>query len=406
MGLVMTRVSLLSLTVVSLLLCGPVMAGDGDVFPSLSIHDLSDLSADVYQDVGDLNGDGHVDIGMSVPDGFFVDDVQILLADGLGHLLPQPVLSMGYAIHQVTLADVSHDGILDLLLAVDVPGLSPLVTYFGVGDGRFSGNSFVLLPSAASDIDLADMDGDGDLDVAQAAQSGVNLAFNDGSGMLLNTITPDTSGSSCKGVVVADLDRDGLLDLAVANGLSLSNISVSSVSFLKGDGSGGFSPPVESYVTNGPLRLTGYDVNGDGALDLNVPGSTGWAEVLINGRGPWTALGEALAGELGLPKQVGEGTLIPGEPFVISLTDARPNSVTSLLAGLSALNAPFKGGVLVPALDLIATPLPTDDQGGAVVAGSWPSVPGGFALYLQFWHADPEGLNGFAASTALRANVP
>lgn len=121
----------------------------------------------------------------------------------------------------------------------------------------------------------------------------------------------------------------------------------------------------------------------------------------------WTDLGQGLGGTHGVPALVGEGTLVGGDPLSVTLTSALEASTAWLVMGLSTLSAPFKGGVLVPTLDVPPLPLPLDGAGSVAVQTTWPvGLPGGFSLYLQMWIVDPAGPVGFSASNALSADVP
>lgn len=400
--------------------------------------------------LADYDGDGQLDV--AVAQGSVTDTLTLLFGDGALGFAPPVVSTVGNTLRTAKALDVDLDGDTDLLVTsrndntllvlrndgagsfaapevyattsfpfdlalgdMNGDGLTDAVVsasggvchvFLALGGGVFNSALSFVVGTTGEGLALGDVDGDGDLDVAQTDPGGVTVAYNTGGGLLLNAAAFNTGGASCDGVVISDFDRDGLADMAVTNSSSFSYPGADSVGFLKGDGAGNFAPGVESYLSNFPRRLTGHDVNGDGALDLGVPGFGDRVVVLINRRGPWTPLGSALAGERGLPKQVGEGTLEAGDPFVFTLTDGRPNAVTAHILGLTAVNAPFKGGLFVPAPDLINTPLMTDGEGTAVVAGNWFSGLSGFTFYLQFWHADPAGIKGFAASTALRADVP
>ncbi|MCZ6835717.1 MAG: VCBS repeat-containing protein, partial [Planctomycetota bacterium] len=69
-------------------------------------------------------------------------------------------------------------------------------------------------------------------------------------------------GQSPTSVVTADLNGDGLRDLAV------SNFGDNSVSLLWGVEGGGFSPEVRINVGEHPNAVIAADLNGDGHLDL------------------------------------------------------------------------------------------------------------------------------------------
>ena len=121
----------------------------------------------------------------------------------------------------------------------------------------------------------------------------------------------------------------------------------------------------------------------------------------------WSDLGHALPGALGAPSLTGEGTLQAGSPLALSLHDARPSAPTALVLGFSVLDAPFKGGVLVPAADILIAGLHTNAAGSLVLASAWPAgVPSGFMFLLQSWIADPLGSAGFSASNGLSATTP
>ena len=121
----------------------------------------------------------------------------------------------------------------------------------------------------------------------------------------------------------------------------------------------------------------------------------------------WTDLGQGLAGTNGVPTLAGQGTLCPGAPFTITLAGARTNAGATILAGLSAVSSPFKGGVLVPSPDIVVAGLTTGPSGSFALGSDWPTnLPSGFALILQVWVADPAGPKGYAATNGLEGVSP
>ena len=80
-----------------------------------------------------------------------------------------------------------------------------------------------------------------------------------------------------------------------------------------------------------------------------------------------------------------------------------------LVIGLTRQDLPFRGGLLVPSLDLPGFPmvLPTGPTGTLPISTLWPpSIPSALTAYMQYWVADPAGPFGFAASNALSATTP
>ncbi|MHC5212836.1 MAG: hypothetical protein ACYTG2_19185 [Planctomycetota bacterium] len=121
---------------------------------------------------------------------------------------------------------------------------------------------------------------------------------------------------------------------------------------------------------------------------------------------PWTDLGDALAGTYGDPLLAGSGPLLGNEPVTLTLTNALENATTGLVIGLSVVNAPFKGGVLVPDTDLILL-FATDGGGSLVLPATWPpGVPPASTFAFQAWIQDPAGPAGYAASNGLSGATP
>jgi len=123
----------------------------------------------------------------------------------------------------------------------------------------------------------------------------------------------------------------------------------------------------------------------------------------------WHVIGNGLDGANGQPWFMGVGDLVAGQPFDLELERALPNSPAYLTYGLASLNAPFKGGTLVP--DVFGPlgnymSLVTDPVGSISLNAVLPlGVPSGLELYMQYWIEDPAGPVGFSASNAIRGTV-
>jgi hypothetical protein len=117
---------------------------------------------------------------------------------------------------------------------------------------------------------------------------------------------------------------------------------------------------------------------------------------------PFEDLGHALAGALGPPQLAGAGTAIAGDPLTLTLTGAAAQAGATLVVGASTLFAPFKGGVMVPEVDLVIGPLVTGPDGSLQLAAGWPvGIPSGTDFYAQAWVPDAGGPAGLAASNGL-----
>ncbi len=123
------------------------------------------------------------------------------------------------------------------------------------------------------------------------------------------------------------------------------------------------------------------------------------------GGGPFTDLGNSLAGTSGAPVLALSGPLTPLSTLDVSITNALPGSTAFIVAGFTAINSPLKGGVLVPNPDVLVD-LPTG-TGDLMFGATWPAgVPSAFETYYQVWVPDVGGPNGFAVSNAILGTTP
>src|SRR6185503_17595260 len=128
--------------------------------------------------------------------------------------------------------------------------------------GKFqAGAQDLSAVTSAYDSVLADIDSDGDLDVAARSDRGVVLLFNRDRGTLAEPKLLSTRGKP----VLGDVDRDGDLDLSAGGWL------------LRNDGTGGFSDGQESASCTAMA-----DLDGDGDLDCVSHSTTGSSGVLLN----------------------------------------------------------------------------------------------------------------------------
>ncbi|MFT7461922.1 MAG: endonuclease/exonuclease/phosphatase family metal-dependent hydrolase [Pseudohongiellaceae bacterium] len=121
----------------------------------------------------------------------------------------------------------------------------------------------------------------------------------------------------------------------------------------------------------------------------------------------FATLGSALAGTFGEPGLLGTGLLVGGDSVGLALSGALPSSTATLVLGLSTINAPFKGGQLVPLPDVLLNGLSVDASGDYELLSTWPmGIAPGFSFWAQYWVLDGGAPNGFAASNAVTATTP
>jgi len=122
---------------------------------------------------------------------------------------------------------------------------------------------------------------------------------------------------------------------------------------------------------------------------------------------PWNMAGLGVAGTVGEPRLLGEGDLLGGTPFLLTVQDARPSAAGILLVGLDWKGTPVAGGVIGPSIAFVIPGLVTDPQGAMQLSGSWPKgVPPGEQFVLQLWLQDDVAVHGFAATNNLVVTTP
>src|SRR5262245_24890604 len=81
---------------------------------------------------------------------------------------------------------------------------------------------------------------------------------------------------------------------------------------------------------------------------LAFPGGELRGQIVDSGCAQWADLGNSLDGVSGDPLLLGIGTMKGGSTNAVNLLNAAPAASSTLFVGISQINAPFKGGVLVP----------------------------------------------------------
>ena len=370
--------------------------------------------------VADFDADGALDIAIYNSVGPFFIGGGITVRFGHGDGTFEPALlaeTFGFDMlgfpdpHSVRAGDVNGDGLPDLVFTATEPVL------LNQGDRSFELASCEngCLDLAGLGLAVADVNGDGRDDALTPTE--VRLAQPDGS---LAAPLPLASGFVPLRVEAGDLDGDGLVDAVVSRNDIAQEFQPSSpastfgdVLLLRGLGDGSFQAPVVASHVPQTRSLAVADVDLDGRPDVLAARLVDHDQsltTLLNhtyGPGsPFTDLGGALGGGNGSPIQLASGTLVAGQPFSFKLFHGPPNGAAFHIVGLAALNAPFKGGTLIPFPHLMNGPLPLNAQGAINLAANWPAGGSGLTLWVQFWMPNGGGPSGFVASSGVRAQIP
>jgi subtilisin family serine protease len=264
-----------------------VLLGNGDgTFASELQYDLP--APPLSLAVADFNGDGHLDIVAGLLGDVNTGPLATLLGDGTGKFGPPIIrqvdlITGGYATTTIVARDLNGDGLADLVVVDDgqvVPGAH---SYISRGDGTFKhAQQFFFdggfeIPDAAVSVALGDMDGDGCLDAVTSETYPLVSIFKgncDGTFSLVTSLVTAGSGDGGAAVALADMDGDGNLDVVLAGGLfgvggpPFGQEAGNLISVMKGDGHGNLSPP--KLFRNEPncFGLAIADLNADGKPDV------------------------------------------------------------------------------------------------------------------------------------------
>jgi hypothetical protein len=242
--------------------------------------------------VGDFNRDGALDLADANGDG----TLYVYLGDGHGGLsVNSPkTFVVGGQLFAMAAADLNHDGKLDLVIGTAANGIAVLL---GVGDGTFS-NASPSSPYAVANpvrcVAIGDFNSDGNPDIVFGTTNSIQTLVGNGQGGFSAGPPIASSSISTIQIAVADVNNDGIQDLAVS---SFSGLSSSPIQSFIGDGSGGFH-----LVTNIlPSTFVGYtivaaDLNGDGIADLATGNFTTTSVYTLNGHGGGTLSSFAASG--------------------------------------------------------------------------------------------------------------
>ncbi len=279
---------------------------------------------------GDLNGDGWADIIGTTPSGRAVDGFHVLLSNGSGGFLTSVYYRAAKQTVDAAAFDADGDGDADVLTVAN--DSSVLTVHANLGDGRLPVLPQYAIGTLSHNIDHADIDRDGDLDIVSvdsqarilrnngdgtfAAAVPFNPPFNPGSVLLRDmnndafpdlVFGPDSSappyhfavalnrgdgtfnagvitqvGASQAGVIdTADLNHDGRVDVVLTDPGPSSGIYLYS-----GSGNGTSYSFVRKVPASGPNGIRAIDLNHDTHPDLlssTALGFTTWP-----GRGDFT----------------------------------------------------------------------------------------------------------------------
>jgi hypothetical protein len=285
----------------------------------------------------DFNADGKLDLAIANSGD---NTVTILLGNGDGTFTFKPTLTTGSVPYSLTAGDFNNDGKLDLAVTNFANGAPSTVSIFiGNGDGTFKPAVSYTVGSGPSSVVTGDFNRDGKLDLAVANQNDhtVSILLGNGDGTFqANADYPAVIAGAgtldVADVALGDFNGDGKLDLAVTNP------STDQVSILLGNGDGTFQNPV-SYSTGAagshPIAVNAADFNNDGILDLAVTNLNAKNVAIFLGNGDGTFKPQVsystTGGTIIGPSAMTTGDFNGDGIVDLAITDQHDNSVSILL---------------------------------------------------------------------------
>ena len=242
-----------------------VLLGNGDgtfQFPNY----YGSVNGDSYVALADVNGDGKIDF-LGTQNNPFLGQLDVLIGIGGGQLFTHRDYYAGGASTFAAAGDFNGDGKVDLAVVND-PVCCSVVYLVGLllgnGDGTFPGNPKALPLGTKSlrGIAAGDLNGDGKLDLVVAVFDGIDVLLGNGDGTFQNQVGYGHAVSAFN-LLLADFNKDGHLDVAVADYTAFANISV-----YLGNGDGTFQPQTDYSAGKNAYQLATGDFNGDGNLDI------------------------------------------------------------------------------------------------------------------------------------------
>jgi hypothetical protein len=219
---------------------------------------------------GDLNNDGLVDV-IATHEQLNKYSIFLANSDGTFSATAQDLTLP----HDIRIADFNNDGDLDFVVGANSSNNSFIQIYLGHHNGTFTAQAAItgglLTFQNITRLFVYDFDGDGNMDVAAAANPGVSIFRGNGGGALQLFGTYDmlsnNIGESLRDIAATDFNNDGKLDLV---GVNIS----AGATVLLGHGDATFTQQSPMHIggTGQPYAnaVVAGDFDGDGKPDFLV----------------------------------------------------------------------------------------------------------------------------------------
>lgn len=255
--------------------------------------------------IGDIDNDNDMDIlfaenGNVDFDFSWFENIQ-------GELFRHTISGQYYKATICKTTDINNDSNQDIILSCggDINNQeNELILLQNLGNGKFQ--DWVLHDNLVNvkDVELSDLDNDGDFDIVATVydQSDLVVLINEGNYAFWKTDTIDMNINNVEGIALADLDNNMTTDIiACANGDA-------KVFWYKNNGSNSYSKRIVDADLKKPKDAEIADFDGDGDLDIAVVAedTSGYLTVYLNnGSGVFTK-SQQIKGRNGLDVEIGD----------------------------------------------------------------------------------------------------
>jgi hypothetical protein len=216
--------------------------------------------------VGDYNRDGSFDLVMSNGTNSF-----LFVGNGDGTFKAATTLALSSS--ALTAADIDRDGRLDIITGEGI--------LYGNGNGTFT---IAGGTAGATDVAVADVNGDGILDLIQSSATGGTVQLGNGD-RTFKAAFEFGSGISLGGLQLVDINGNGKLDVVTTDELTGAAL------VFRGNGNGSFQAQMSySFVDDPTFGVVGgnnlqfADLNRDGILDLFSHGGVDGVRILLGNK--------------------------------------------------------------------------------------------------------------------------